>query len=176
MTLRSYAAHHRNRHSSLFQCNCNGSEQCKKSKSNVGSCADEVLHATREDTVVSCTAAQWICAADPLCSTALEYYNRFCGAMFRGRRCTKRCLNSISILRRQRASAKLESCKCEGSEDFDCAVVKSNMDRLCFGKGEGDSNNEVEDGGRTKSAAVTAGIRRTILYLCMLLSAIFKGL
>ena len=47
------------------------------------------------------SVAQWICIADPLCSTALEYYNRFCRSMFAGKKCTLRCKNSISILRRQ---------------------------------------------------------------------------
>ena len=68
------------------------------------------MYATREDTIVSCSAAQWICAADPLCSTALEYYNRFCQAMFRGKKCTDRCMNSINILGRQPKASKLESC------------------------------------------------------------------
>ena len=90
------------------------------------------MYATREDTVVSCSAAQWICAADPLCSTALEYYNRFCQAMFRGKKCTSRCMNSISILRRQPRASKLESCYCDGTENFDCPKIKSNMDQLCF--------------------------------------------
>ncbi len=137
----------------------------------MASCADEVLHATHEDTVVSCTAAQWICAADPLCSTALEYYNRFCGAMFRGRRCTKRCLNSIKILQRQRASSKLESCRCDGSEDFDCPGVKNNMDRLCFGKGsEEELNNEIEDGGKTKSGVERTNVKMMLLCMSLLLS------
>ena len=70
-------------------------------------CREEVELATRPDTIVSCSSAQWICAADPLCSTALDYYNRFCRSMFRGKKCTKRCHNSISILRRQKAAKKL---------------------------------------------------------------------
>ncbi len=127
------------------------------------------FHFPQDDTVVSCTAAQWICAADPLCSTALEYYNRFCGSMFRGRRCTRRCLNSIRILRRQRASAKLESCLCDGTEPYECRRIKDNMDRLCFGADEdggGEMGNEVEeDAGRRKSGAGNARSPAFILLL-----------
>jgi growth arrest-specific protein 1 len=54
------------------------------------------------------SVAQWICIADPLCSTALDYYNRFCRSMFAGKKCTLRCKNSISILRRQ-VSAKFKN-------------------------------------------------------------------
>ena len=60
----------------------------------------------------------------PQCSTALEYYNRFCGAMFRGSRCTKRCLNSIRILQRQKGGDKLEECRCTGDERYDCKAIK----------------------------------------------------
>ena len=91
----------------IFQCNCTGDTYCEQSKQNVQSCQKEVMYATREDTIVSCSAAQWICAADPLCSTALEYYNRFCQAMFRGKKCSDRCMNSIGILRRQPKASKL---------------------------------------------------------------------
>ena len=47
------------------------------------------------------SVAQWICLADPVCSTALDYYNQYCRSMFAGKKCTLRCKNSISILRRQ---------------------------------------------------------------------------
>jgi growth arrest-specific protein 1 len=80
-----------------FQCNCSGDAGCERAKESVAPCQAEVTQATLPETVVSCSAAHWICAADPLCSTALDYYNRFCGAMFAGRRCTKRCLNSIQV-------------------------------------------------------------------------------
>ena len=92
------------RHSNCYKEN---SSFCERSKASVAPCQEEVELATRPDTIVSCSSAQWICAADPLCSTALDYYNRFCRAMFRGKKCTKRCHNSISILRRQKAAKKL---------------------------------------------------------------------
>jgi len=53
-------------------------------------CRQEVMTAVEPDSVVSCTAAQWICSADAVCATALKYYDRFCSAMFRGRRCSER--------------------------------------------------------------------------------------
>lgn len=41
-------------------------------------------------------------------------------------------MNSISILRRQPSSSKLETCFCDGTEDFDCVAIKTNMAELCF--------------------------------------------
>ena len=52
--------------------------------------------------------------------------------MFKGKKCTDRCLNSISILQRQKAAKKLENCFCTGNEDFDCEDIKTNMQDLCF--------------------------------------------
>ena len=73
--------------------------------------ADEVERATKPDAIVSCTSAQWICAADPECSEALEWYKRLCRPMFKGRKCTKKCQNTIETLRslskRQNAAKKL---------------------------------------------------------------------
>ena len=77
----------------LFQCDCSGDKTCEASKANIHPCQNEVISATKQDAIVSCTTAQWICSADPLCSTALEYYNRFCQSMFRGKKCTDRCMN-----------------------------------------------------------------------------------
>lgn len=84
--------------------------------------------------VVSCRVAQWICSADALCSTALDYYNHYCRSMFHGKKCTSRCNNSISILRRQEKAAKLSMCKCDGLEDYDCVAIQKNMNRLCAQK------------------------------------------
>ena len=127
------------------------------------------MFATREDTVVSCTAAQWICAADPLCSTALEYYNRFCQAMFKGRKCTDRCMNSISILKRQPTASKLETCYCDGTEDFDCVNIKTNMERLCF-KEDNMIPNEinVDEKSSKSGAGWTAKIERFLIVFTIL--------
>ncbi|PSN45828.1 hypothetical protein C0J52_05527 [Blattella germanica] len=117
----------------LMTCDCTD-EFCEDTKKKVEICRPPVLLATRNETIVNCRIAQWICAADALCSTALEYYNRFCRAMFHGKKCTHRCNNSISILRRQEKAAKLNTCRCDGQEDYDCPGIRSNMARLCFHK------------------------------------------
>lgn len=114
-----------------LQCECSD-DFCVESKQRVEVCRPQVTIANRNETVVSCRVAQWICAADALCSTALDYYNRFCRAMFHGKKCSHRCMNSISILRRQEKAAKLSNCKCDGSEDYDCPQIQHNMARLCF--------------------------------------------
>ena len=77
----------------------------------------------------SCGEAKWICLSDAECGKALEHYHHNCGAMFRGRRCTERCRNSIAILRRQEKAAKLESCECRGEDQ---ARAGGDLDRtLC---------------------------------------------
>jgi growth arrest-specific protein 1 len=115
----------------LMTCAC-ADEFCEETKRKVEVCRPHVLVATRNETIVSCRTAQWICAADALCSTALDYYNRYCRAMFLGKKCTHRCNNSISILRRQEKAAKLDSCVCDGHEEYDCPRIRTNMARLCF--------------------------------------------
>ncbi|XP_014205199.1 uncharacterized protein LOC106637081 [Copidosoma floridanum] len=45
---------------------------------------------------------------------------------------TRSCLNSINILRRQEKAAKLNTCFCDGAEDYDCTAIHRNMDELCF--------------------------------------------
>jgi growth arrest-specific protein 1 len=117
----------------LMTCAC-ADEFCEDTKRKVEICRPHVLVATRNGTIVSCRTAQWICAADALCSTALDYYNRYCRAMFQGKKCTHRCNNSISILRRQEKAAKLNSCRCDGHEEYDCPRIHTNMARLCFHK------------------------------------------
>ena len=117
----------------LMQCQCQD-EDCLLQKERVEPCRSEVTWNTREDTVVSCTAATWICAADPLCSTAMDYYNRNCHKMFKGIKCSRRCKNSLDILLRQKAAAKLSTCYCDGTEDFECVNIRRNTDVLCFGK------------------------------------------
>ncbi|XP_019870298.2 growth arrest-specific protein 1 isoform X2 [Aethina tumida] len=116
----------------LMNCKCSDNE-CEEQKRRAEICRPVVEKATNK-TVVSCQVAQWICAADALCSTALDYYNRYCKAMFHGKKCTARCNNSISILTRQQKAKKLTTCICDGEEDYDCAGIRRNMDKLCFHK------------------------------------------
>ncbi|GBM30996.1 Growth arrest-specific protein 1 [Araneus ventricosus] len=118
---------------SLSTCDCGDNEFCKLSKERIEVCRPEVSHATADDTVVSCSVAKWICAADTLCSTALDYYHRLCRPMFHGRKCTPRCNNSLAILDRQEKASKLKDCYCDGSEDFPCLNIKRNTQKLCYG-------------------------------------------
>lgn len=115
----------------LMKCKCSDNF-CMDAKRRIDICRPAVQRATKNNTAVSCSVAQWICLADPVCSTALDYYNQYCRSMFAGKKCTLRCKNSISILRRQEKAAKLSSCVCDGSEDYDCPAILNNMERLCF--------------------------------------------
>ena len=131
------------------------------------------------DTVVSCTAAQWICAADPMCSTALEYYNRFCQAMFRGKKCTARCMNSIDILRRQKAAQKLENCQCDGTEEYDCQNIKINMENLCLAPSQMEDNEIDVDYGsqpRKKSSSWRLQVHKWLVLFLTILSVLFRGI
>jgi len=117
----------------LMQCTCDD-DSCILQKSRVEPCRSEVTWNTAPDTIVSCSAATWICMADPLCSTALNYYNRNCQAMFKGGKCSRRCKNSLEILMRQNTASKLSTCFCDGTEDFECEEIRENTDNLCFNK------------------------------------------
>jgi len=119
----------------LMDCSCEDAN-CLLQKERVEPCRAEVTWNTSPDTIVSCSAATWICAADPLCSTAMDYYNRNCQKMFMGKKCSKRCKNSLDIMLRQKSAAKLATCYCEGTEDFECINIRRNTDVLCFGKKE----------------------------------------
>ena len=98
-----------------------------------------MTYATRNDTIVSCTEARWICSADAECGKALEYYHLLCRNMFRGKKCSERCKNSLSILQRQDKAAKLLQCQCDSNERIEnylCSDIKENMENLCFEKPE----------------------------------------
>ena len=116
-----------------MECRCTDPD-CVEKKRRVEPCRAAVTWQNSPNSLVSCTAASWICMADPLCATALDYYNRNCQAMFKGRKCSKRCRNSLDILLRQPTASKLATCFCDGTEDFECAAIRENTDVLCFGK------------------------------------------
>ena len=42
--------------------------------------------------------------------------------------------NELNWIELQEKAAKLSSCVCDGSEDYDCPAILNNMDRLCFAK------------------------------------------
>ncbi|XP_015592578.1 growth arrest-specific protein 1 [Cephus cinctus] len=118
----------------LMTCECAHNDYvCLQSKQRVEVCRASVTM-TMNRTRVSCRIATWICIADALCSKAMDYYNTYCWKMFRGKKCTHRCHNSIAILRRQEKAAKLNTCICDGTEDYDCRGIRRNMNALCFGK------------------------------------------
>ncbi|XP_026461994.1 growth arrest-specific protein 1-like isoform X2 [Ctenocephalides felis] len=116
----------------LMTCVCDDN-YCRESKLRLDVCRPHVARLGNA-TEVPCRLAAQICSADQQCYTALQYYQRLCGAMFAGRKCTARCRNSIAILRRQDNAARLAGCSCDGTEDFDCAGIQENMSRLCFHK------------------------------------------
>jgi len=164
----------------LMQCSCEssfdkeGETACMIEKQRVEPCRAEVTWNTAPGTAVSCSAATWICAADPLCSTAMLYYQENCKAMFKGRKCSKKCKNSLDIMLRQEAAAKLSTCTCEGTEDFDCAAVRLYTDVLCFGKkivAEVVETNQVEEtplktSGSIKSSGRTVYVLVSFLASC----------
>jgi hypothetical protein len=82
--------------------------------------------------------------ADPLCSTALNYYNKNCQAMFKGGKCSKRCNNSLDILMRHESAGKLATCFCDGTEEFKCKEIRENTENLCFEK-EKDVSNTIDE-------------------------------
>ncbi|XP_071455175.1 growth arrest-specific protein 1-like, partial [Hetaerina americana] len=115
----------------LITCRCSD-ESCESAKKRASACAPAVAAASQPDAVLPCRVAQLVCSADPQCSTALGYYERLCRAAFSGRKCTPKCRNSATILRRQPKAAGLSSCRCDGREDYDCDLVRRNTERLCF--------------------------------------------
>lgn len=171
----------------LMDCRCSD-DYCRETKQRVEVCREEVVVANAHTSVVSCSVAHWICSADTLCSTAISYYERLCRKMFVGKGCSYRCNNSISILQRQKAAAKLETCVCDGTEVFDCASIKRNMARLCFHQldeeeleREEEETNEVDTTSVSKARLNAAsGLRgdQTIAWtttaLCALVTAVVR--
>ncbi|XP_066599059.1 growth arrest-specific protein 1-like [Prorops nasuta] len=145
----------------LMTCECaHDDEMCKRSKSKVEICRASVTTVMNK-TRVSCKMATWICNFDPLCQMALAYYNGYCKSMFKGKKCTHRCRNSISILQKQEKAAKLNNCICDGTEDYDCRGIHRNMNVLCFGKLHHDYHEvqkPVEDGNNRQNEILPDGV------------------
>jgi len=145
----------------LMECRCEN-EDCELKKKRIEPCRAAVTWQSSPSTQVSCSAASWICLADPLCAKALDYYNLNCRAMFKGRRCGKKCHNSLDILLRQKAASKLATCYCDGTEDYDCAAIRENTDTLCFGKKKVEEelaeaeDNTIEGSSRSSAASKPA--------------------
>ena len=148
----------------LMACQCED-DDCRLKKARIEPCRAAVTWQSSPSTLVSCSAATWICLADPLCAKALDYYNLNCQAMFKGRRCSKKCRNSLDILLRQDAAGKLATCYCDGSEDFECAAIRDNTDTLCFGKKKVDITiDKEEEVDNTIEGASAAGRRSRPLW------------
>ena len=97
-------------------------------------CRPGIELAVSNKTVVSCSVAHMICSADAQCHTALTYYDINCRAMFKGKKCSTRCKNSLAILKKQAKASKLRTCYCDEARvnlDFDCPAIKRNMKNMC---------------------------------------------
>lgn len=120
----------------FINCNCSGHVLCEERKQRVQVCQRHVLASmdlVRDDAAtVSCGFARWICEADTSCLAALQYYVLHCAKLFQSTRCSARCRNSVHILYRQPNARKLRTCRCEGDEDYDCARLVANTEKLCF--------------------------------------------
>ncbi|XP_043277439.1 growth arrest-specific protein 1-like [Venturia canescens] len=165
----------------LMSCDCPDDDYlCNRSKQRVEICRSSVTMAMNR-TRVSCRTATWICNADALCSKALDYYNAYCRSMFHGKKCTPRCRNSIGILSRQEKAAKLNTCLCDGAEEYDCKGIHRNMNYLCFGKIHHDYHevkklladtrtNEVKRmGENSRGSSVRSLVNRTMLIFTLVL-------
>ena len=158
----------------LMQCQCQD-DQCLLQKQRIEPCRSEVTWNTRKDTIVTCTTATWICSADATCATAMDYYNRNCHKMFRGEKCSRRCKNSLDIMLRQKAAAKLATCYCEGDEDFECINIRRNTDVLCFGKKDPDIiDNEIDVDEKPAKASGATTLMTSGFLLMNTLFLIFK--
>ncbi|XP_026491075.1 growth arrest-specific protein 1-like [Vanessa tameamea] len=116
----------------LMNCQCED-QYCLDAKKRIDVCRPQVLRGAANATS-SCRLSQLICLADAQCATALDYYNQLCRSVYRGRKCSNKCLNSIEILRKQEKAAALTVCRCDGNEDYDCPRMQNNLARLCFHK------------------------------------------
>ena len=153
----------------LMQCRCENTD-CELKKQRIEPCRAAVTWQSSPASQVSCSAATWICLADPLCATALDYYNRNCQAMFKGRKCSKKCRNSLDILLRQESAGKLATCFCDGTEDFECATIRENTDTLCFGKKKEvvkDQEKEQEELDNTIDGSSSSGTGRRPLLVAV---------
>ena len=91
--------------------------------------------------------------------------------MFRGKKCSERCKNSINILQRQKAAEKLQSCYCQGDEDFDCNGIKRNMEELCFAQ-----DNEIDTETKPKtSASNNLNLHKYLLFISLFFSILVQA-
>lgn len=122
-------------------------------------CRPFVMEASKNETVVPCELANWVCTVDPVCSAALGYFQTYCRRMMLGVACTERCLNSVEILQRQEKAAKLNRCRCTGKSAVDCLRQKERMVRLCYG-GEADPRLQQQAGNGSGGGGNKSGGRK----------------
>lgn len=145
----------------VFQCTCRD-QYCEQMKSRVEVCRPLVVEASKNTSIVSCELAQWICMVDPVCSSALNYYDTYCKRVLtNGAPCTERCLNSVEILRRQEKAHKLNRCMCAGQTAALCLQEKERMVRQCYGA-DSDPKLQQQAGGNggNKSSGVGRKYRK----------------
>jgi len=76
----------------------------------------------------------------------------------------------FSILRRQEAASKLETCYCDGTENFECHAMKSNMERLCFNPDI--YENEINTDEPKKSSSLRAKLEKILLIFSFIVTII----
>lgn len=158
----------------LMNCECED-DYCLEAKQRIDICRPQVLKGAANATS-SCSLSQLICVADAQCATALQYYNQLCRSMFRGRKCSNKCLNSIEILRKQEKAAALTVCQCDGNEDYDCTRMQNNLARLCFHKHRNHTKDHEGHGKKHKkvyevmqpASANSAVSSLLLLFFCVL--------
>ncbi|XP_028158130.1 growth arrest-specific protein 1-like [Ostrinia furnacalis] len=123
----------------LMNCQCED-QYCEQARKRIDVCRPQVLKGAANVTS-SCRLSQLVCMADAQCAAALGYYKQLCKSMFKGRKCSKKCRNSIKILMKQEKAAPLTTCQCDGYEDYDCPRMQNNLDRLCFSKSHHEPRN-----------------------------------
>lgn len=160
----------------LMSCECED-DYCIEAKDRIDVCRSQVMKGA-SDVIPSCSLSQLICLADAQCSTALQYYHHLCRSMFRGRKCSKKCINSIEILRKQEKAAALTVCQCDGTEDYDCPTMQENLARLCFHKHKNHTRSHDRHGEKHKkvnevvyASASSLSDISLLLFLTCILSA-----
>lgn len=121
----------------------------------------------------SCRLSQLICLADSQCAEALDYYHRLCWSMYEGRKCSRKCRNSIRILKKLDKASSLIACKCDGNEEYDCPKMQSNFARLCLKrtlyprkkKMEEEESKKVTEGAATSLVASQLLILKSVYWI-----------
>jgi len=121
----------------MLDCDCQD-KFCESMKARVEVCRPMVIEAAKNDTVMPCEMAQWVCQVDPECSLAYGYYHTYCKRLMHGVACTERCMNSMLILQRQEKALRMNRCRCSGRTAGECLRNKEHMVRLCYGGGPPD--------------------------------------